>query len=61
MQTKSTRTIEKGRCPERQENSIRVPDFECKLEAGGHNVHVDPRTGLRWGLRGIPGCLKKKK
>ena len=36
------------RCTARQENS-RVPDFECKLNAGAHNIHIDPRTGQRWG------------
>lgn len=38
----------------------RAPDFTCDLPAGHTEAHRDPRTGLRWRPRGLPGWLKRK-
>lgn len=57
---KEQRAIDKPRCSEEQVNSIRSHDFDCKLESGGHNVHIDRKTGQRWGHRGFPTVKKSK-
>jgi hypothetical protein len=49
----------KGRCIATQTNR-KVPDFQCKLEASGHNVHIDPRTGERWGDGMLPRGMWRK-
>jgi len=38
----------KKRCQASQHNP-KSPDFECKLDDSAHSIHVDPRTGARWG------------
>lgn len=50
---------EKSRCTARQVNR-RVPDFECKLQEGAHNIHVDPRTDERWSEGGPPRGMRRK-
>lgn len=41
-------------CSDVQPNSARKPDFTCRLDEGGHVVHIDRKTGQRWGHRGHP-------
>lgn len=36
-----------------------VPDFECKLTAA-HSIHVDPKTGTRWGDGSVPRGMRRK-
>lgn len=37
----------------------RVSDFECRLTTG-HTVHVDPRTGTRWGDGSVPRGMRRR-
>ena len=37
----------------------RVPDFACSV-AAGHTIHVDPRTGTRWGDGQYPRGWNRK-
>ena len=46
------------RCTATQINR-RAPDFECRLMTA-HTVHVDPRTGLRWGDGQLPRGYARK-
>ncbi len=39
--------------------NMRAPDLECRI-ATGHTVHVDPRTGVRWGDHGPPLGMRRK-
>lgn len=52
-------TDKKGRCTARQANR-QTPDFECSLVDSAHTVHVDPRTGQRWGEGGPPRGMRRK-
>lgn len=49
------------RCTATQVNR-RSPDFECKIMTA-HGVHIDPRTGQRWGAGKLPRgfCRRWKK
>jgi len=49
----------KARCSARFTNR-RVPDFECRLDEGNHTIHVDPKTGTRWGDGGPPRGMRRK-
>ena len=37
----------------------RVPDFHCKILVA-HSIHVDPRTGERWGAGDRPRGWNKR-
>lgn len=41
-----------SRCAATQENP-RAPNFGCKIMTA-HSVHIDPRTGVRWGYGSFP-------
>lgn len=49
----------KDKCPAFQVNK-RADDFSCKNDAGGHTVHVDPKTGTRWGDKPPHGIRKTR-
>ena len=54
-------TIEKVQksCPAFQSNA-KAPDFGCGLKESAHNIHVDPRTGTRWGNGKYPKGWNRK-
>lgn len=47
------------RCAAHQSNR-KAPDFYCTLKSSAHNIHVDPRTGTRWGDGSLPRGWNRK-